>query len=198
MKFLSLVGISLRFHTLSFFFLFFFSVMFSFLHAAACYLFYSGQLFFFTTLLPESQENDINSRDKTFLGTGTAIPTFANNLPPSRISLPVEKVSLFYKNIVNRISLALQPKGKEDNFLTTFEYYDRSSPFFSFLFLLFTISWTLKISRRSNHLATCNFQLPYFIMSTNFVQKRVERTGVCTFSRAQQSLKPRQITKKKL
>lgn len=147
MKFLSLVGISLRFHTLSFFFLFFFSVMFSFLHAAACYLFYSGQLFFFTTLLPESQENDINSRDKTFLETGTAIPTFANNLPPSRISLPVEKVSLFYKNIVNRISLALQPKGKEDNFLTTFEYYDRSSPFFSFLFLLFTISWTLKISK---------------------------------------------------
>lgn len=81
----------------------------------------------------------------------STIPTFANNLPPGGISLPVEKVSLFYKNIVNRISLALQAKGKEDNFLTTFEYYDSffsfSSVFYDLLRNLFGI---LKSRKRSN------------------------------------------------
>ena len=95
----------------------------------------------------------------------SAIPTFANNLPPGRISLPVEKISLFYKNIVNRISLALQPKGKEDNFLTTFEHCDRFFPFY-----LPYLSGTLKDLIISQPVI---FE-PYFIMLVNFVQKRIE------------------------
>lgn len=76
----------------------------------------------------------------------STIPTFANNLPPGGISLPVEKLPLFYKNIVNRISLALQAKGKEDNFLTTFEYYDRSFLFLPFFTIscIFPESWNLE------------------------------------------------------